>query len=174
MIDNYIEAPKFIINMLKEQYSTREGDLDLQKLNPETRITAYETVWSETRVSFDTYDGAPASVFAILCEQFPKEDMSYFFYSHDLTGNSMLILNKDGEAVLDPEYEAMLEAQEEAMYDDDSDEEYVSSYNAEYDEEQQFDLSSLFEIPLGITDDKPIHEEPIIDDSIDTEDWPFI
>mgnify|MGYP002625039525 FL=1 len=118
MIDNYIEAPQFIIELLKEQFSTQDGELDLQKLSPETQITAYETTWSENRVSFDTYDGVPTSAFELLCERFPQEELKYYFYSHSLMGNSMILLNKNGNVVSDPEYEAMMEAQEAAMWDD--------------------------------------------------------
>ena len=73
MIDNYFEAPKYIIEMLKKEYSREDGNIDLKRLNKETKIKAFETVWSENRVSFDTYTGAPVSVFGVLCMMFPKE-----------------------------------------------------------------------------------------------------
>jgi len=133
MIDNYIEAPEYIIDMLKKDYTLENGDIDLKKLNPETNITACETEWSSNRVDFETYDGVPASVFAILCETFPKEPMIYFFYSHDSMGNSMKILNLDGDAVLDPEYEALLEMEEKAMSADDEDLEWEDDFDFEND-----------------------------------------
>ena len=123
MVDNYIEAPEYIIEMLKNEYSMENGDLDLKKLNPETRITAYETHRHENQVWFDTYGGAPASVFGILCEMYPQEEMKYYFYNHDLFGNTMVLLNLNGEAVLDPKYETMLEEQERELLGDDEDDE---------------------------------------------------
>ena len=143
MIDNYIKAPEYIIDMLKKDYTLENGDIDLKKLNPETNITACETEWSSDRVDFETYGGAPASVFAILCETFPKEPMTYFFYSHDSMGNSMKILNLDGDAVLDPEYEVALEMEEKAMRADDEDHELEEDFDSENDSDALDYLSAL-------------------------------
>ena len=136
MVDNYIEAPDYVIEMLRKEYSLENGDLDLKKLNPETKITAYETHWSENRVSFDTYGGAPASVFAVLCERYPHEQMKYYFYNHDIFGETMLLLNKDGDAVLDPVYEAMLEEQENALRELDDEEAQERAGSSEDFEEE--------------------------------------
>ena len=127
MIDNYIEAPEFIIEMLKREYSTEDGNIALNRLSDDTDIEAYETVWDENRVYFDTYDGVPVSVFAVLCERYPQEQMKYYFYSHSMMGNSMVLLNEDGVPAADPKYEEMMEAEERMMREIDED-------YAEYDD----------------------------------------
>ena len=117
MISNYLEAPKFIIEMLRKEYCTKTGELDLKKINPDTKLEAYETFWKETSIGFDTYGVVPLSIFYMLCFNHPDEQMSYHYYNHDAMGDDMTYINQKGEVVEDPEYLAILEEEMKMFMD---------------------------------------------------------
>ena len=128
MTVNYIEAPEYIIAMLKKECSLENRKLDLQKLDPETKLTAYGTLWSKKRVVFKTE--RPVNVFHILCERYPKEKMEYFFYNYDVFGDTMRAFNENGFEITDSEYCEMLEKQTKLM--NKCDEDYFEEKDYDY------------------------------------------